>query len=114
LREALRAIALALGGRTGARLTGRLAEAVSRMTLIRLVRAPGAPHHPTGCPFAPADTGDIAPEDVLQVLHRSGVTTGLDMEAMAATSRWLAGRLGDAPPRLCSAAPVASRYVVPQ
>jgi hypothetical protein len=39
LREALRAIALALGGRAGARLTGRFAAAVSRMTLIRLVRA---------------------------------------------------------------------------
>jgi transposase len=35
----LEAVALALGGRAGARLTGRLAAAVSRMTLIRLVRA---------------------------------------------------------------------------
>ena len=35
----LQAVALALGGRAGARLTGRLAAGVSRMTLIRLVRA---------------------------------------------------------------------------
>lgn len=35
----LQAVALALGGRAGARLSGRLAAAVSRMTLIRLVRA---------------------------------------------------------------------------
>jgi hypothetical protein len=35
----LQAVALALGGRAGARLTGRLAAAVSRMTLIRLIRA---------------------------------------------------------------------------
>jgi transposase len=35
----LEAVALALGGRAGARLSGRLAAAVSRMTLIRLVRA---------------------------------------------------------------------------
>jgi transposase len=34
----LQAVALALGGRAGARLSGRLAAAVSRMTLIRLVR----------------------------------------------------------------------------
>ncbi|AQZ69442.1 hypothetical protein BKM31_55345 [[Actinomadura] parvosata subsp. kistnae] len=36
---ALQAIALALGGRAGARLAGRLASSVSRMTLIRLIRA---------------------------------------------------------------------------
>jgi transposase len=35
----LQAVALALGGRAGARLSGRLAAGVSRMTLIRLVRA---------------------------------------------------------------------------
>jgi len=35
----LQAVALALGGRAGARLTGRLAAGVSRMTLIRLIRA---------------------------------------------------------------------------
>ena len=35
----LEAVALALGGRAGARLSGRLAAAVSRMTLIRLIRA---------------------------------------------------------------------------
>lgn len=45
---ALRAIALAVGGRAGARLAGRLADrlvaAVSRMTLIRLIR--GLPRPP--------------------------------------------------------------------
>jgi transposase len=35
----LQAVALALGGRAGARLSGRLAAEVSRMTLIRLIRA---------------------------------------------------------------------------
>jgi transposase len=39
LARVLRAVALALGGRAGARLAGRLAAAVSRMTLIRLIRA---------------------------------------------------------------------------
>ncbi|HEX4818160.1 MAG TPA: hypothetical protein VFV66_35925 [Nonomuraea sp.] len=37
--RALQAIALALGGRAGARLAGRLAASVSRMTLIRLIPA---------------------------------------------------------------------------
>jgi hypothetical protein len=35
----LEAVALALGSRAGARLSGRLAAGVSRMTLIRLIRA---------------------------------------------------------------------------
>jgi transposase len=39
LQEVLQAVALALGGRAGARLTGRLSCAVSRSTLIRLIRA---------------------------------------------------------------------------
>jgi DNA-directed RNA polymerase subunit N (RpoN/RPB10) len=38
LGEALRAVALALGGRAGARLSWRLAVTVSRMTLLRLIR----------------------------------------------------------------------------
>jgi transposase len=43
LREALRAITLALGGRAGARLACRLAAGVNRMTLIRLLRGPPSP-----------------------------------------------------------------------
>jgi transposase len=39
LRGVLEQIALALGGRPGARLARRLAVAVSRMTLLRLIRA---------------------------------------------------------------------------
>ncbi|GAT71369.1 transposase [Planomonospora sphaerica] len=39
LRQVLQTIALALGGRAGARLAHRLAIAVSRMTLIRLIRS---------------------------------------------------------------------------
>ncbi len=39
LQAVLQAVALALGGRAGARLTGRLACAVSRSTLLRLIRA---------------------------------------------------------------------------
>jgi transposase len=35
----LEAVALALGGRAGARMSGHLTAAVSRMTLLRLIRA---------------------------------------------------------------------------
>jgi transposase len=43
LQAVLQAVALALGGRAGARLTGRLACAVSRSTLVRLIRAAADP-----------------------------------------------------------------------
>ena len=46
LEGVLQAVALALGGRAGARLTGRLSSAVCRSTLIRLIRA--APDPDTG------------------------------------------------------------------
>jgi transposase len=39
----LEAVALALGGRAGARLSGRLTAGVSRMTMLRLVRAMSLP-----------------------------------------------------------------------
>ncbi|WP_308286996.1 hydroxymethylglutaryl-CoA lyase [Actinomadura parmotrematis] len=53
-----------------------------------------------GCPFAPAATGNIATEDLLYALHRSGVTTGADMDAVAATGAWLGERLGKPAPAL--------------
>ncbi|MEV5542346.1 ISL3 family transposase [Saccharopolyspora shandongensis] len=47
LERVLCAVALALGGRAGARLTQRLAAAVSRMTLLRMVRALPDPEYTT-------------------------------------------------------------------
>lgn len=38
-RQGMEAVALALGGRAGARLAGRLGPFVGRMTLLRLIRA---------------------------------------------------------------------------
>jgi transposase len=43
LQAVLQAVALALGGRAGARLAGRLCCAVSRSTLVRLIRAAADP-----------------------------------------------------------------------
>ena len=53
-----------------------------------------------GCPFAPAATGNIATEDLLYGLHRSGVATGVSAAAVAATGAWLGERLGRIPPGL--------------
>lgn len=50
-----------------------------------------------GCPFAPAATGNIATEDLVWMLHRAGFETGVDVEAMIETGRWIGGRIGKAP-----------------
>ncbi|MFS8097785.1 ISL3 family transposase [Lentzea alba] len=47
LQQVLCAVALALGGRAGARLTRQLAASVSRMTLLRIVRGLPDPEPPT-------------------------------------------------------------------
>ncbi|WP_233520264.1 ISL3 family transposase [Prauserella sp. PE36] len=47
LERMLCAVALALGGRAGARLTRHLAASVSRMTLLRIVRGLSDPDRPT-------------------------------------------------------------------
>jgi hydroxymethylglutaryl-CoA lyase len=51
-----------------------------------------------GCPFAPGATGNIPTEDLVYMLERGGVATGLDIEALLATSRWIQTQLGRAVP----------------
>jgi (R)-citramalyl-CoA lyase len=47
-----------------------------------------------GCPFAPNATGNIASEDLVYLLEREGVQTGIDLDRLIDTSAWLAGVLG--------------------
>lgn len=47
-----------------------------------------------GCPFAPRATGNVATEDVLYLLDREGVETGVDLEAVIAVAAWLEELLG--------------------
>ena len=47
-----------------------------------------------GCPFAPNATGNIATEDLVYALHRDGVTTGVDLDALVAVAAWVAETLG--------------------
>ncbi|AFR09615.1 HMGL-like family protein [Nocardiopsis alba ATCC BAA-2165] len=51
-----------------------------------------------GCPFAPAATGNIATEDLLYLLHRSGMRTGIGLSEAAALGDWMGERLGKTPP----------------
>jgi hydroxymethylglutaryl-CoA lyase len=50
-----------------------------------------------GCPYAPGASGNLATEDLLYMLHGMGIETGVDLDAVAATSRWLAGLIGRTP-----------------
>ena len=47
-----------------------------------------------GCPYAKSATGNLATEDLVWMLSGLGIETGVDLEEVAATSVWMAGRLG--------------------
>jgi isopropylmalate/homocitrate/citramalate synthase len=47
-----------------------------------------------GCPFSPNATGNVATEDLVWQLERDGVSTGVDVDALVETSRWLEQLLG--------------------
>lgn len=47
-----------------------------------------------GCPFAPRATGNICTEDLVHMLHAMGIRTGIRLEALIATSRWIEGVVG--------------------
>ncbi|GBF57986.1 (R)-citramalyl-CoA lyase [Candidatus Phycosocius bacilliformis] len=57
-----------------------------------------------GCPFAPKATGNIPTEDLLYLLHRSGVATGIDLDAMIGTGQWLSNVMGRPLPAMLSRA----------
>jgi hydroxymethylglutaryl-CoA lyase len=53
-----------------------------------------------GCPFAPAATGNIPTDDLVYMLNRSGIYTGVDLDRIIATSDWLAETLGRGVPAM--------------
>jgi hydroxymethylglutaryl-CoA lyase len=57
-----------------------------------------------GCPFAPRATGNVPTEDVAYMLQRSGYHTGLDLDRLIGSARWLAGAMGRDVPGMLSRA----------
>ena len=53
-----------------------------------------------GCPFAPAATGNISTDDLLYMLSRSGIETGVSLAKIIATSEWLEQELGRSVPAM--------------
>lgn len=46
------------------------------------------------CPYARGATGNLATEDLIWMLHGLGIDTGIDLDALARTTEWMAGLLG--------------------
>jgi hydroxymethylglutaryl-CoA lyase len=53
-----------------------------------------------GCPFAPRATGNIATEDLIYLLHRSGYDPGIDLAAVVAAADAIGEQLGKPVPAL--------------
>jgi len=46
-----------------------------------------------GCPYARGAAGNVASEDVVYMLHGMGIATGIDLEKLVDTGRWLSAQL---------------------
>jgi hydroxymethylglutaryl-CoA lyase len=47
-----------------------------------------------GCPYARSATGNLATEDLVWLLNGLGIEHGVDLDALVATSAWMARELG--------------------
>lgn len=47
-----------------------------------------------GCPYAKGASGNVASEDVVYMLHGMGIDTGIDLDRLVDTGRWLSQLLG--------------------
>ena len=64
-----------------------------------------------GCPFAPRATGNIATEDLVHMLERSGIRTGVDLDGLLASVAWLEQALGHGVPGMLAKAGVVAPEV---
>lgn len=57
-----------------------------------------------GCPFAPAATGNVPSEDVIYMLERHGIKTGISLEKVIETAKWLSEKMDKPLPGMVSRA----------
>ena len=57
-----------------------------------------------GCPFAPAATGNVPSEDVVFMLERNGIDTGMSLEMLISTAKWLSKKMKKPLPGMVSRA----------
>ncbi len=58
-----------------------------------------------GCPFAPGAAGNVPSEDVVYMLERAGIATGMDLDQLIAGSAWLSEIMGRKLPGMVAQAP---------
>ncbi|HMS19128.1 hydroxymethylglutaryl-CoA lyase [uncultured Sphingorhabdus sp.] len=58
-----------------------------------------------GCPFAPGAAGNVPSEDVVYMLERAGVRTGMDLHRLIEASNWLSGVMERKLPGMVAQAP---------
>ncbi len=58
-----------------------------------------------GCPFAPGAAGNVSTEDVVYMLERAGVRTGLDLSALVSANHWLGDIMQRTLPGMVAKAP---------
>ena len=59
-----------------------------------------------GCPFAPRATGNVPSEDLVYMLERMGIDTGIDIDKLIAAGDWIGEQLGHAIPAMIGKAGV--------
>jgi len=57
-----------------------------------------------GCPFAPNATGNVGTEDLVYMLSRGGYDTGIDLNRLIDTAKWLQEQRGKPVPSMVSKA----------
>jgi hydroxymethylglutaryl-CoA lyase len=68
-----------------------------------------------GCPYAfssssKAASGNVATEDLVYMLHGLGMATGIDLDLLCETARWINAQLGRAPASKLAAISAPARY----
>lgn len=58
-----------------------------------------------GCPFAPGAAGNVPSEDVVYMLERAGVRTGMDLDKLIEASNWLSDVMERKLPGMVAQAP---------
>jgi hydroxymethylglutaryl-CoA lyase len=58
-----------------------------------------------GCPFAPGAAGNVPSEDVVYMLERAGIDTGMNLEKLVEASNWLSGIMGRKLPGMVAQSP---------
>jgi len=63
-----------------------------------------------GCPFAPGASGNVASEDVVYMLERAGIATGIDLAGLIAANHWMGTVMERPLPGMVARAPAFPKH----